>query len=255
MRLRHFPSTIQVKYVPTQSWAASHLQFSDGACDGFVPAPSRPCPGPTLRPGMGYWDERDLPFYHGLARTFPLATRWFCSCLGPTFPNRRFLIAGTANGLIDDLPFGMIDYPAKGTIFDLLTAHGISWVNYHEVSAPGSTWRRLSPRQGPGVAAAARRVRSPRSCLASAHVICPRSQVTADLYPLGRARVGPTMSGRCKDFFAGAQAGTLPAVSFVDPDFKYCSEENPQDIRLGEGFSEAVINAVMAGPAAGARRC
>ncbi|HET7017568.1 MAG TPA: lanthionine synthetase LanC family protein [Streptosporangiaceae bacterium] len=26
------------------------------------------------------------------------------------------MIAGTANGLIDDLPFGMIDYPAKGTI-------------------------------------------------------------------------------------------------------------------------------------------
>ena len=57
--------------------------------------------------GMGYWTEGDLPFYYGLARTFPLADHWFSSCLGPTFPNRRFLIAGTAHGLIDDLPFNL----------------------------------------------------------------------------------------------------------------------------------------------------
>jgi len=56
---------------------------------------------------MVYWTDQDLPFYHGLARTFPLADRWFSSCLGPTFPNRRFLLAGTANGLMDDLPFNL----------------------------------------------------------------------------------------------------------------------------------------------------
>ena len=70
---------------------------------------------------MGYWSEADLPFYYGLARTFPLADRWFSSCLGPTFPNRRFLIAGTAHGLIDDCPCNLLDYPPAGTIFDLLT--------------------------------------------------------------------------------------------------------------------------------------
>ena len=63
-------------------------------------------------PGHGLLDRADLPFYYGLARTFPLADRWFSSCLGPTFPNRRFLISGTANGLIDDLPMNMADYPA-----------------------------------------------------------------------------------------------------------------------------------------------
>ena len=60
---------------------------------------------------MVYWTDQDLPFYHGLARTFPLADRWFSSCLGPTFPNRRFLLAGTANGLMDDLPFNLLDRP------------------------------------------------------------------------------------------------------------------------------------------------
>ena len=102
---------------------------------------------------MGYWTEADLPFYHGLARTFPVADRWFCSCLGPTFPNRRFLISGTAHGLIDDLPWDLVDYPAAGTIFDALSKHGISWVNYHNVHPA------LGRPQ-----AAARRERTGRSC-------------------------------------------------------------------------------------------
>src|SRR6266542_4002939 len=85
--------------------------------------------------GMGYWSEDDLPFYYGLARTFPLADRWFSSCLGPTFPNRRFLIAGTAHGLIDDSPYDLLDYPPAGTIFDMLTSHGIS--GHRVVVGPG----------------------------------------------------------------------------------------------------------------------
>ena len=110
---------------------------------------------------MGYWSESDLPFYYGLARTFPLADRWFGSCLGPTFPNRRFLIAGTAHGLIDDSPYDLLDYPPAGTIFDMLTEHGISWANYHPVAKDESRWthyarhkrkmivRRLRRRPGP----------------------------------------------------------------------------------------------------------
>jgi phospholipase C len=52
-----------------------------------------------------------------------------------------------------------------------------------------------------------------------------------------------------QQFFADAAAGTLPSVSIVDPDFGAYSEENPQDIGLGESFSCAVVNAVMNGPA------
>src|SRR4030095_16991808 len=50
-------------------------------------------------------------------------------------------------------------------------------------------------------------------------------------------------------FFTDAAAGTLPAVSFVDPIFDEESEENPQDIQVGEAFAARVINAAMAGPA------
>ena len=71
---------------------------------------------------------------------------------------------------------------------------------------------------------------------------------TADLYPLGLARCVRHLRTTPR-FFADAAAGTLPSVSIVDPDFGAYSEENPQDISLGESFAGAVINAVMNGPA------
>src|SRR5262249_10908554 len=119
------------------SWHASHLQWAHGSCEGFVSGNQTVMPDADAAVSMGYWAEEDLPFYYGLARTFPLADHWFSSCLGPTSPNRRFLIAGTAHGLIEALPSALLDSPPAGTIFDILTRHGISWVNYHAV--PGDT--------------------------------------------------------------------------------------------------------------------
>ena len=147
--------TTQEQGVPTQTWHASHLQFDGGSCEGFVRSIEQTLPGADGRASMRYWTEAELPFYYGLARTFPLATRWFSSCLGPTFPNRRFLIAGTANGLIDDLAFGMIDYPANGTIFDHLSAHGISWANYHHLPPGKLRFRRSGARGRAAVCAPA----------------------------------------------------------------------------------------------------
>src|SRR5579863_3810761 len=134
-------NTTQLSAVPSQSWNASHIQWNDGQCDGFVRSVEDTLPGKDATVPMTYWTEAQLPFYYALARTFPLATRWFGSCLGPTFPNRRFMIAGTAHGLIDDSPYDLLDYPPAGTIFDLLTEHGISWINYHQVTGDQSRWR------------------------------------------------------------------------------------------------------------------
>jgi phospholipase C len=49
-------------------------------------------------------------------------------------------------------------------------------------------------------------------------------------------------------FFADAAAGTLPAVSVVEPDYDKTSEENPQDVQFGDQFVAKVVNAVMASP-------
>src|SRR5580693_6160841 len=239
-------STVQVASNPTQTWHASHLQYGDGACDGFAASVAATLPGADPGVPMGYFTEPDLPFYYGLARTFPLADHWFCSCLGPTFPNRRFLISGTAHGLIDDLPWDVVDYPEAGTIFDALTDHGISWVNYHNVRPVLVLLKRLL---GGRVLTAVRR-------LAQLGRLLPRAlnrelgnkSFTADVYPLGLARSVLHLRTE-QQFFADADAGSLPDVSIVDPDFGEFSEENPQDIARGESFAAEVINRVMHGPA------
>jgi phospholipase C len=243
---RHLPSTVQVPHNPTQTWNASHVAYANGSCGGFATSVWQTVTGGDPGVAMGYWTEEDLPFYHGLARTFPIADRWFCSCLGPTFPNRRFLIAGTAHGLIDDLPWDLVDYPAAGTIFDALSAQGISWVNYHNVRPALVVLRRSL---GGGVLTAARRLAQLGRWLPGmATAIRGNKSFTADLYPLGLARCVRHLR-TTQQFFADAAAGTLPAVSIVDPDFTAYSEENPQDISRGESFSAAVVNAVLRGPA------
>ena len=125
-RIRAFrmPSTCQLDREPNQSWNASHISLGPRRRnDGFVLAS-----GPVA---MGYWTEEDLPFYHGLARTFPLCDRWFASCLAQTYPNRKFLMCGTAVGQVStDISQVGKAPPPNGTIFEHLDAHGISWRNY-----------------------------------------------------------------------------------------------------------------------------
>jgi phospholipase C len=252
IRAYHLPSTVQQPQVPSQSWRASHVQWGGGKCDGFVTssqamlaeAAGGTAAGLDAAAGMGYWSEADLPFYYGLARTFPLADHWFASCLGPTFPNRRFLISGTAHGLIDDAPYDLFDYPPAGTIFDMLTRHGISWENYHPVAGdqPGlrsyARHKRKMTRR--------RLMSAARSVRAATQGVQKDLQFTADVYPLGIGRY-MQHAGSTDQFFADAGGGTLPAFSIVDPDFDTYSEENPQDIRKGESFAAEVINRVMHG--------
>lgn len=256
----HRGNTSQEHGLPTQSWSGSHVQLNAGKNDGFVRSGEAllnelkpPLPDPAV--AMAYWSKEDLPFYHGLAATFPLIDRWFSSCLGPTFPNRRFLIAGTAHGLIDDIPTGMLDYPEAGTIFDSLTLYNIDWANYHHITPLRLTLSRLfgSPglkafravglllAQVPGLKQA---VLTGKGGLRE--YLMGRVQFTANLYPLGAFGAGNHL--RSLDaFFKDAADGTLPPFSIVDADFGEFSEENPQDISLGETFAAKVINTVMRG--------
>jgi phospholipase C len=261
IRAFHQPSTVQHEEVPKQSWEAVHLQWGEGKCDGFVASAQRvqaearagtgekaDTSAEAAAAAMGYWTERDLPFYYGLARTFPLADRWFSSCLGPTFPNRRFLIAGTAHGLIDDAPYNLLDYPPAGTIFDMLTRHGISWVNYHPVGDDKprhkSAWQHYARHKKKMTRR--RLMALGRSLPAVTQNMAKDIRFTADVFPLGIGRCMQRIRST-DQFFADAADGTLPAFSLVDPDFDAYSEENPQDIRKGESFAAEVINAVLHG--------
>jgi phospholipase C len=123
------PTTCQLTGKPWQEWTQSHIQLNDGRNDGFV----RSVSGAV---GMGYWTRDDLPWAYSLATTFPLADRWFGSLLGQTQPNRRYLLAATSLGMVNDVLRENLLPAPHGTILDRLDQHGISWRNYYSSFPP-----------------------------------------------------------------------------------------------------------------------
>ena len=146
---------------------------------------------------------------------------------------------------MDDLPFNLLDRPRAGTIMDVLTRHGISWVNYRSASRDQSAFRRY-------VQYRRRRTRHHLTSLGkpfrkTSDVFKRDLQFTSAIYPLGMVRYMAHVRS-IEQFFADADSGRLPSFCIVDPDFRTFSEENPQDIRKGESFAAEVINRVMHGP-------
>jgi phospholipase C len=50
------------------------------------------------------------------------------------------------------------------------------------------------------------------------------------------------------EFLSDAAAGRLPSFSFVEPQYSYESQENPQDVQVGERFIARIARAVMSSP-------
>ena len=124
-RVGSFPltTTDQESHV-SQSWNATHAQIDGGTMEGFVREAGSTQP-------MGYYTPELLPFSYWLANKFAVANRWFCSAPCQTYPNRRFLMAGTAWGQVATVrPSSSDPRPPNGTIFDVLTKHNVSWRNY-----------------------------------------------------------------------------------------------------------------------------
>jgi phospholipase C len=220
-RLQHafpMPTTCQLPSTPSQEWTASHNAYDGGRMDGFVRTPLDPFTSHIVGGvAMGYWTGDDLPFTYDLASTFPVGDRWFCSLLGQTDPNRRYLIAATSSGMTDDIgtgaggavPDATLAVPANGTIFDRLDRYGISWLNYTAGYPTGAT---------------------------------------PELYPANDAVPEARRVRTFDQFSADAGAGVLPAFSLLDPDYTTQSQENPQNIVAGEAVLAEVVKAVGSGP-------
>jgi phospholipase C len=104
------------------SWNAVHAQWHGGAMDGFY-----------TNAGiwsMGYYTAQELPFYYSLLGDATLCGNFFSSQLGPTWPNRMYLAAGTSGGITTNglWGYGIFDYPI---ILDLLDAAGVTWKVYN----------------------------------------------------------------------------------------------------------------------------
>ena len=115
-------------------WQTQHLSVAGGANNGWVTShlpidivlagsddPNQiPAGGSRV---MGYFTRKDLPFHYALADAFTICDRYFCSVLGPTIPNRHYLMSAT------------IDPEGKqgGPDVNNQKTSGLSWTTYPEL--------------------------------------------------------------------------------------------------------------------------
>jgi phospholipase C len=117
------------------SWQAQHMCWNGGRMDQFIPA-HRAEEGPLAPLTMGFMARADIPFYHALADAFTICDNYHASMLGPTHPNRFYLMTGTCD------PEGKQGGPSMDnslrhvgweTYPERLERAGISWSVYHDL--------------------------------------------------------------------------------------------------------------------------
>ena len=195
---------------PPHGWNDVHAQYNGGKMDGFYR-------NAALRTGDGnnaipYYTAKELPFYYSLFRNSGLCANYFCSLLGPTWPNRFYLMSGTSGGITTNglWGYGIFDSPTWPIILDLLDEAEVSWKIYYigfdgvEVGDTDNVavfWSRW------------------------AHD--PRTTATLD------------------DYLEDCRSGTLPNVSWIIPSYSMQFDEHPDaDVSVGMGFQEEIITAL-----------
>lgn len=226
--------------------------YNDGRMNGFDLIGTVPSQGNGDFP-YAYVPQSETKPYWDLARQFTLGDRMFASVGGPSFPAHQYLIAGTAGRAIDNPnnagtdhfwwgcdsplntwvreigPGGRADGPRVfpcfdyRTLTDVMDAQNVSWRSYAPTSNDlGSIWSAFD---------AIRHIRYGRDW--NEKVVTPQTRVLGDI-----------------------ASGTLPAVSWVTPDFRSSDHEtygiggHPQGARidLGPQWVSTVVNAIGRSP-------
>jgi len=106
---------------PNHEYDGGRVELNGGAMDGFLLSATG-----NDEFSIGYYVEEDRSFYNSLARHYTTLDRYFCSILGPTFPNRLFMHAAQTDRLDGGTGFTTIP-----TIWDQLAAAGVSRAYYY----------------------------------------------------------------------------------------------------------------------------
>ncbi len=129
----------------TPSWDESRRDvnrnnptLTTGPMDGYVYSAAHYAQDENLNGGtytdtagiraMGYYTDRELPYYYFMATQFATSDRFFSPILSRTPPNRIANLAASALGVVNNIPTGTT-FP-QPTIFHLLQNAGISWKIY-----------------------------------------------------------------------------------------------------------------------------
>jgi phospholipase C len=201
---------------------------------------------------MGYHDAREIPNYWAYAESFVLQDHMFEPNWGWSLPAHLWLVSGwsakctdpydarTCSNNLEGVPTGpsatLNRYP-QGPIYGwtdltyLLRVHHVSWASYAErgrapdcFSGPITCYTKLRGVDTPGIW----------------NVLPNFTDVRQD----GQTRAAKQPASA---FFAAAARGTLPAVSWVTPNFRD-SDHPTASIRTGQAWVTRLVNAVMRGP-------
>ena len=201
-RFEIFPADKPCVADPPHGWDQSHNQWNGGMNDGFVKAYQKSYGAAVGKEVMGYQTRAELPVSYALADAGATCDRWFCSLMGPTWPNRMYLHAAQSGGLKDNtLPVGGLKFPS---IWHRLSDAGVPWGYYFSNIPFLALWSDLGNRKE------VKRVEN--------------------------------------DFFQDAEAGTLPAVTFLDPAFDGNDDHPPLPTLWGQQLVAAVYSALAKSP-------
>lgn len=191
---------------PDHGRGGSLRQYNEGKNDGFVLENE-----PDGARAMAYFDRDEIPFYYDLAKEFAIGDRYFCSMLGPTWPNRMYLYSGSSWGLTGN------SFPTKEVpnIFQALIDAGIEWKNYKTNLAPPAMFLSTFLESTAG---------------------CGRDNgETCRLFDIEKA-------------VPDIVEGNLPPVTFIDPghlsQIDETSEHPPGNVQVGQKFVWEIVDAV-----------
>lgn len=195
-------------------------QYNDGKMNGFISALNNRKQNGQI--AMGYYDDRDIPYYWNLADNYVLFDRFFSSAKDGSFSNHLYWVAG-----IPPVAYRgkeLADHLANTqTIFDSLQEANISWKFYVENYDPTITYKNLGD------------------------VGNRASQVVwVPLLNFDRFLDDPNLSSHIVDlsqYFIDLREGTLPAVAYIVP--SGASEHPPQYPASGQRFVRSLIQELM----------
>ena len=188
---------------------------------------------------MGYYDWTDLNYYYFMASNFATSDYWFAPVLDRTQVNRLYLFAATSQGYAYPPGTTTTDNAALDapTIFDSLNNGAVSWKIY----ATDDTCSSVAPDSKARAGAVA-------SAASTGTGFCTyltqfKNYATPNALPPNVVSVS--------DFVVDADAGNLPAVSFIEPGYLSHQDEHPAsdtNIQIGAAYVQGLISHVMNGP-------
>jgi phospholipase C len=222
------PGSIPAQCFPdvNHSWAPQHAAWNGGRMDGFVTA-QLSINTPQAAPGtMGYYRQRDIPFYWALAKAFTICDRYHCSVISGTDPNRLYAMSATLD------PDGKSGGPLIQTL--VLNTHvpnrnaylgRFTWTTMPEqLSAKGVSWKVYSGGAGAVLD----------------NVLPLFKPYQSDPKLISRA-LKPTYPA---DFLADLAHGSLPQVSWVLAPLGLSEHPGLSFSRGGEAVSRQVVSAL-----------